>query len=173
MCTAIRRHAPRRSDVRATAALSRHAPPPPAAAPQSTDFKRSVRELKNKVYDYSKMEQMVREATCNDARDPNEMLMKEIAKGTFTVDFSAIMAIVWKRIRDKTSEHHPYKCLVVLEFLMREGNVELVQQQINNNLHLIQALTSFRLINEHKVTPRRRRRPRRVSLSHDTPLARS
>ena len=57
---------------------------------QTTDFKRTVRQIKDKVYDYSKMEQMVREATCNDARDPQEMLLKEIAKGTFTVDFSAM-----------------------------------------------------------------------------------
>ena len=66
------------------------------------------------VYAYSEMEQMVRECTCNDAQTPSEMLMREIAKGTFTVEFSAIMAIVWKRIKDKTNEHHAYKCLVLL-----------------------------------------------------------
>ena len=58
---------------------------------QGPDFKRRVRELKNTVYNYSEMEQLVREATCNDAREPAVMLMKEIAKGTFTVDFAAIM----------------------------------------------------------------------------------
>ena len=66
------------------------------------------------VYAYSEMEQMVRECTCNDAQTPSEMLMREIAKGTFTVEFSAIMAIVWKRIKDKTNEHHANKCLVLL-----------------------------------------------------------
>ena len=80
----------------------------------SGNMKRSIRELKNKVYAYSEMEQMVRECTCNDAQTPSEMLMREIAKGTFTVEFSAIMAIVWKRIKDKTNEHHAYKCLVLL-----------------------------------------------------------
>lgn len=97
-----------------------------------------MREVKNKVYGYTEMEQMVREATCNEPREPPVMLLKEIAKGTFTVDFSSIMSIVWKRIKDKQSEHHPYKCLGLLEFLLREGNAELVQAQINNNLHLIQ-----------------------------------
>ena len=82
------------------------------------------------------MEQMVREATCNEAREPPVMLLKEIAKGTFTVDFSSIMSIVWKRIKDKNSEHHPFKCLLLLEFLLREGNVDLVQSQINKNIHL-------------------------------------
>ena len=43
------------------------------------------------MYNYSEMEQMVREATCNDAARPSEMLMKEISKGTLTVEFSAIM----------------------------------------------------------------------------------
>ena len=118
---------------------------------QSTDFKRRVREVKNTLYNYSDMEQLVREATCNDAREPSVMLMKEIAKGTFTVEFSSIMSIVWKRIKDKSSEHHPYKCLVLLEFLLREGNSDMVLPQIQNNLHLLQALTSFRLINDRSV----------------------
>ena len=118
---------------------------------QGQDFRRTVREVKNKIYNYNEMEQLVREATCNDARTPNEMLMKEIAKGTFTVDFSAIMAIVWKRLKDKNSEHHPYKCLVLLGYLLREGNAEMVQSQVNNNMHLIQALTSFRLMNENHI----------------------
>ena len=118
---------------------------------QSQDFKRTVREIKNKVYAYTEMEQLVREATCNDASTPPEMLLKEIARGTFTREFSAIMAIVWKRLRDKGSQHHPYKCLVLLDYLLREGNFELVMQQCDNNLHLLQALTSFRLVNEHSI----------------------
>ena len=118
---------------------------------QTGDFKRTVREFKNKVYNYNEMEQLVREATCNDGREPQEMLLKEIAKGTFTVDFSCIMSIIWKRIKDKTTEHHPNKCLRLLEFLLREGNAEMVQAQINNNLHLIQALTNFRLISERGI----------------------
>lgn len=105
---------------------------------QTDGFKRSVRELKNKAYGYTEMEQLAREATCNEPSEASSMLLKEIAKGTFTVDFSSIMSIVWKRIRNKNSEHHPYKCLHLIEFLLREGNVELVMQQVNNNLHLIQ-----------------------------------
>ena len=92
--------------------------------------KRTIREIKNKVYNYSEMEQMVREATCNDASEPQVrrvafrlrspvsqaplraqvMLMREIAKGTFTVEFSAIMNIIWKRIREIKNEWHPLKC---------------------------------------------------------------
>jgi len=51
----------------------------------SADTKRYVRELKNKVYNYSEMEQMVREATCNDATEPKVTLMREVAKGTVGV----------------------------------------------------------------------------------------
>ncbi len=58
-----------------------------------------MREMKNKLYNFSEMEQMVREATCNEASIPSMMLLKEIAKGTFTVDFSSIMALIWKRER--------------------------------------------------------------------------
>ena len=89
--------------------------------------RRSMRELKNRVYNYSEMEQMVREATCNNDRDPQTELMREIAKGTFTVDFSAIMTIIWKRMKDRSSEHHARKCIILLEFLQREGNVEMVR----------------------------------------------
>ena len=49
------------------------------------------------------------------------MLLKEIARGTFTRDFSSIMSILWKRLKDKSSEHHPYKVLLVLQYLLREG----------------------------------------------------
>eukprot|EP00966_Prymnesium_polylepis_P075101 1741958-Prymnesium_polylepis.1 len=91
--------------------------------------KRTMREFKNKLYNYTEMEQMVREATCNNERDPQAELMREIAKGTFTVDFSAIMSIIWKRVKDRSNEHHPRKCLILLEFLMREGNFDMVSTQ--------------------------------------------
>jgi len=61
----------------------------------SGEMKRTIRELKNKVYNYSEMEQMVREATCNDQTEPQVSLMREIAKGTFTVEFTSIMSILW------------------------------------------------------------------------------
>eukprot|EP00962_Isochrysis_galbana_P050927 scaffold22279_cov123-Isochrysis_galbana.AAC.3 len=75
----------------------------------SSDVKRTIRELKNKVYNYSEMEQMVREATCNDATEPKVTLMREVAKGTFTVEFTSIMGIIWKRIREEKNERHPFK----------------------------------------------------------------
>ena len=97
------------------------------------------------------MEQMVREVTSNSKEEPQEVLMRELAKGTFTVDLGGILSHIWRRLAVKSNPHHPYKCLGLLEFLLREGNAELVQAQINNNLHLIQALTSFRLINDHHI----------------------
>jgi hypothetical protein len=59
----------------------------------SADTRRYVRELKNKVYNYTEMEQMVREATCNDNVPPNPALMREIAKGTFTCALSRRRAL--------------------------------------------------------------------------------
>ena len=57
------------------------------------------------------------------------------------------MTIVWKRIKDKTNEHHAFKCLVLLEFLLQHGNHEMVLSQVQNNLHHIQGVTSFSLKN--------------------------
>ena len=90
--------------------------------------RRTMREFKNKAYNYSEMEQMVREATCNDEKVPQAELMREIAKGTFTVDFSAIMTLIWKRLKDRSNENHPRKCLLLIEFLSREGNSEMVPE---------------------------------------------
>ena len=74
------------------------------------------------------------------------------AKGTFTVEFSSIMTIVWKRLKDKTNEHHAFKCLVLLEFLLQHGNHEMVLSQVQNNLHHIQGVTSFSLKNAVPAT---------------------
>ena len=64
--------------------------------------------MKNTVM-YSKMEQMVREATCTGMRIPSDHLLRQIAKGTLTDDFSSIMAIIWKRIQKRSNEQPPYK----------------------------------------------------------------
>jgi len=138
----------------------------------SGEMKRTIRELKNKVYNYSEMEQMVREATCNDQTEPQVSLMREIAKGTFTVEFTSIMSILWKRIREEKNERHPLKCLILLEFLLREGNAEMVLAQIQNNLHLISALTNFRLINDQHIDvgmPVRERADRFLRFLRDDP----
>ena len=79
------------------------------------DVKRAIREVKNVAGMYSVAEQLVREVTCNDENEPRESDMREIARATFTVELDSIMAIIWKRIGDKTGERHPYKCLVLIE----------------------------------------------------------
>ena len=68
------------------------------------------------------------------------------------MEFSSIMTIVWKRIKDKTNEHHAFKCLVLLEFLLQHGNHEMVLSQVQNNLHHIQGVTSFSLKNAVPAT---------------------
>eukprot|EP00304_Pavlova_gyrans_P014460 CAMPEP_0206063380 /NCGR_PEP_ID=MMETSP1466-20131121/58199_1 /ASSEMBLY_ACC=CAM_ASM_001126 /TAXON_ID=44452 /ORGANISM="Pavlova gyrans, Strain CCMP608" /LENGTH=636 /DNA_ID=CAMNT_0053438749 /DNA_START=148 /DNA_END=2059 /DNA_ORIENTATION=- len=116
----------------------------------SSDTRRYVRELKNKVYNYTEMEQMVREATCNDTTPPPPQLMREIAKGTFTVEFPAIMQLIWKRVKDPTNENHPFKCMILLEFLLREGNSDMVMKQINKNKMYIEQLQHFVLYDEQQ-----------------------
>mmetsp|Transcript_5785 Transcript_5785/g.15167 ORF Transcript_5785/g.15167 Transcript_5785/m.15167 type:complete len:263 (+) Transcript_5785:44-832(+) len=116
----------------------------------SADSRRYVREIKNKVYNYTEMEQMVREATCNDSCPPNPALIREIAKGTFTVEFPSIMALIWKRIKDRSNENHPLKCLILIEFLLREGNADMVMKHIQKNLVFIEQLKHFTLYNEEQ-----------------------
>merc|ERR1712113_804597 len=104
------------------------------------NWKRSLREFKNFVMNYSEQEQLVREATCNDDKEEIQVaLMREISKGTFTVEFKGIMAIIWKRMRDTRTWQHPYKCLILLQFLIQEGNSEMILQQVyaNDNFNLL------------------------------------
>ena len=51
---------------------------------------------------------MVREVTCNDMSEPQVSLMREVAKGTFSVEFTSVTDIIWKRLKDK-NENHAYK----------------------------------------------------------------
>ena len=77
-----------------------------------------------------------------------------------------------KRIREEKNERHPLKCLILLEFLLREGNAEMVLAQIQNNLHLISALTNFRLINDQHIDvgmPVRERADRFLRFLRDDP----
>ena len=119
-----------------------------AAAVQSTkdSMKWSIR--KNTC---SEMEQMVRECTLDDAQPLSEMLMREIAEGTFTAEFPAIMRIIWKHIKDQTNEHRLSKCLLLLEFLLQHGNHDLVLLQVVGNLHHIQTITSFSLHDDQGI----------------------
>ena len=60
------------------------------------------------------------------------------------------MALIWKRVKDRSNENHPLKCLILLEFLLREGNADMVMKQIQKNLVLIEQLKHFTLYNEHQ-----------------------
>lgn len=94
-----------------------------------------MRELKNKVYNYTEMEQMVREATCNDASDPQVSLMREIAKGTFTVEFPSIMGILWKRMKDIKTPQHPYKCAAQIVALAALAGTLATLQIVRMSMH--------------------------------------
>lgn len=60
------------------------------------------------------------------------------------------MALIWKRVKDRSNENHPMKCLILLEFLLREGNADMVMKQIQKNLVCIEQLKHFTLYNEHQ-----------------------
>ena len=89
--------------------------------------------MKNAIFQYSEMEQMVREVTSNSKEEPQEVLMRELAKGTFTVDLGGILSHIWRRLAVKSNPHHPYKCLILLEYLLREGNTERIMQELESD----------------------------------------
>jgi hypothetical protein len=60
------------------------------------------------------------------------------------------MALIWKRIKDRTAENHPMKCLILLEFLLREGNADMVMKQVQKNLSYVEQLKHFTLYNEQQ-----------------------
>ena len=43
------------------------------------------------------------------------------------------------------------RCLVLLEYLLQHGNHEMVLSQVQNNLHHVQAVTSFTLKNANGI----------------------
>ena len=74
----------------------------------------------------------------------------------------------------RAAPHARRRCLILLEFLLREGNAEMVLAQIQNNLHLISALTNFRLINDQHIDvgmPVRERADRFLRFLRDEPTS--
>lgn len=108
--------------------------------------------MKNAIFQYTEVEQMVREVTSNTEEEPREELMREVAKGTFTVELRGILGLIWRRLAIKNNPHHPYKCLVLLEYLLREGNTELILQQlrVGRRLEMIENLTTFAWSSEER-----------------------
>jgi epsin len=109
------------------------------------------RQVKNMVKNYSEAEVKVREATSNDPWGPSSTLMGEIADLTYNiVALGDVMRMIWKRLNDHGKNwRHVYKSLVLLDYLVKNGN-EKVAQQCKEHIVAIQTLKDFQHIEESK-----------------------
>jgi epsin len=109
------------------------------------------RQVKNMVKNYSEAEVKVREATSNDPWGPSSTLMSEISDLTFNiVALGEVMRMIWKRLNDHGKNwRHVYKSLVLLDYLVKNGN-EKVAQQCKEHIVAIQTLKDFQYMEEQK-----------------------
>ena len=109
------------------------------------------RQMKNMVNNYSDAEVKVREATSNDPWGPSSTLMSEISDLTYNiVALGEVMRMIWKRLNDNGKNwRHVYKSLVLLDYLIKNGN-EKVAQQCKEHIVAIQTLKDFQFIEEQK-----------------------
>ena len=68
----------------------------------------SLRQAKNFILNYSDMEQLVREATCNEPGEPQETLMREISRGA--VHWILILRLQSGVLRPIFVSHRPGGC---------------------------------------------------------------
>ena len=109
------------------------------------------RQVKNMVKNYSEAEVKVREATSNDPWGPSSTLMSEISDLTYNiVALGEVMKMIWKRLNDHGKNwRHVYKSLVLLDYLIKNGN-EKVAQQCKEHIVAIQTLKDFQYMEEQK-----------------------
>ncbi|CAG0904607.1 unnamed protein product [Darwinula stevensoni] len=109
------------------------------------------KNMKNLSHNYTKAQAKVGEATSNDPWGPSCTLMSQIADMTHNIDaFGEIMQMIWKRLNDHGKNwRHVYKALVLLEYLIKRGNVK-VAQQCKENIFAIQTLRDFQHLEEKK-----------------------
>lgn len=99
---------------------------------------------------YTEMEAKVREATNDVAWGPPGQLMQEIAQATFSYDhFPEVMGMLWKRILqdNKRCYRRPYKGLLLLDYLVRNGS-ERVVTSAREHIYDLRSLENYSFIDE-------------------------
>jgi epsin len=107
------------------------------------------RNLKNVIKNYTPCERLVREATSNDPWGAPASLLANIADLTYNeIEFEQIMTLIWKRLHDHGKNwRHVYKALVLLEYCMKVGHVNVVAD-LQENIFAVQSLREFTYIDE-------------------------
>lgn len=83
----------------------------------------------NVVMNYTDMEAKVREATNDEAWGPTGQIMQELAQATYSYEsFPEIMSMLWRRmlIDNQYNWRRPYKALVLLNYLVKNGHERVV-----------------------------------------------
>lgn len=90
----------------------------------SSAVKSTLRGLKNSLVDYSPGELAVRDATCNSPAMPTSPELAAIVAYYRTPEWPSMLAIIRKRLHTNTNPYHPYKSLVVIDYLLASLNGE-------------------------------------------------
>ncbi|KAA0195061.1 Epsin-1 [Fasciolopsis buskii] len=96
------------------------------------------RKIKSAIRGYSRVEELVRKATCSDPWGPSSTELLQIAQcaSSFT-DTEQIMRVLWKRLlAGGRNWLYVYKTLVVFEYLIKYGVDTVIEQCQSNRVYL-------------------------------------
>ncbi|KRY60453.1 Casein kinase I isoform delta-like [Trichinella britovi] len=83
----------------------------------------------NAVMNYTEAESKVREATSDERWGPTGSMMADIARYTNAYDqFNEVMTMLWRRLFQESRKNwvRPYKCLILLEYLIKHGSEKVI-----------------------------------------------
>ncbi|KRY00241.1 Casein kinase I isoform delta-like [Trichinella pseudospiralis] len=83
----------------------------------------------NAVMNYTEAESKVREATSDERWGPTGSMMADIARYTNAYDqFNEVMSMLWRRLFQESRKNwvRPYKCLILLEYLIKHGSEKVI-----------------------------------------------
>jgi hypothetical protein len=114
-------------------------------------MKSVMRNLKNSVMNYDECEIRVREATSNEAWGAPSSLMLEIAEDTHhRYKYRSTVDMINKRLTDYQHLNHVLKALMLIEFLLRHGDVRFVQDMQDRNKVIIRRLRGYKYYKDNK-----------------------
>ncbi|THD21795.1 hypothetical protein D915_006409 [Fasciola hepatica] len=96
------------------------------------------RKIKSAIRGYSRVEELVRKATCSDPWGPSSTQLLQVAQcASSYTDIEQIMRVLWKRLlAGGRSWLYVYKTLIVLEYLIKYGVDAVIEQCQSNRVYL-------------------------------------
>ncbi|KAL1232531.1 Clathrin interactor [Trichinella spiralis] len=93
------------------------------------EIRKLADKVQNAVMNYTEAESKVREATSDERWGPTGSMMADIARYTNAYDqFNEVMAMLWRRLFQESRKNwvRPYKCLILLEYLIKHGSEKVI-----------------------------------------------